>query len=65
MKKFHYSLGELSKRLLKIGAPQTKMIVLATIGSIIGNLSRMGLMGFGAALILYCAGTLESGSYAL
>ena len=55
-KEFRYSLRELTVRLTKIAKPQTKTIVIATISSIVGNVSRMGLMGFGAALILHCAG---------
>lgn len=57
-KKFRYSLKELAVRLTKIAAPQTKTIVIGTVSSIVGNVARMGLMGFGAALILHCAGYL-------
>ena len=54
--RFRYSLKVLAARLLRIAAPQKKNIVLATLASIIGNVARMGLMGWGAALILCCAG---------
>lgn len=65
MKKNKYSLSELIRRLLKIASPQRNMIIVTTISSIIGNVARMGFMGTGAALILYCAGKMESGSYVI
>lgn len=49
-------MKELTARLLRIAAPQAKNIFWATLGSILGNVARMGLMGWGAALILCCAG---------
>ena len=55
-KKYHYSLKELAARLMHIAAPQKKNIVWATLSSVLGNAARMGLMGWGAALILCCAG---------
>ncbi len=62
---FRYSIGEMSRRLFKIAAPVKAPLALATLASIIGNLSHMGLMGFGAMLVLSCAGRLENGSIAL
>ena len=50
------SLLTLTKRLLKIAATLKKFFVISTIVSIIGNISQMGLMGFGAAFILSVAG---------
>ena len=53
------SLLTLTKRLLKIAATLKKFFVISTIVSIIGNISQMGLMGFGAAFILRVAGKLK------
>lgn len=53
------SLLTLTKRLLKIAATLKKFFVISTIVSIIGNISQMGLMGFGAAFILSVAGKLK------
>ena len=61
-KKHKYGLKEISKRLLEISKGQKGFIAFATIASIVGNLSQMGLMGFGAAFILSCAGKLNAGS---
>ena len=57
--KFHYSLKELAARLMRLAAPQKKNIVWATLSSIVGNVARMGLMGWGTALILCCAGYVD------
>ena len=54
-----YSLGELSKRLVAIASHQKKNIFWGTFSSIIGNLARMTLMGYGAAMILRSAGMME------
>ena len=51
-----YTLGEVDARLFKTAAPQKKLIILSTLVSIVGNIAQMGLMGGGAALILFCAG---------
>lgn len=59
-KQRRYTLRELSARLLRIASPQKKNIVWATLGSVLGNAARMGLMGWGAALILCCAGYMGS-----
>lgn len=61
----NYTLGEIAARLLKMAAPQKKLIILSTLVSIIGNIAQMGLMGCGAALILFCAGHLEAGTWQL
>lgn len=53
------SLLTLTKRLLKIAATLKKFFVISTIVSIIGNISQMGLMGFGADFILSVAGKLK------
>lgn len=58
IKKHKYGLKEISGRLLDISKGQRGFIAFATIASIVGNLSQMGLMGFGAAFILGCAGRL-------
>lgn len=61
-RKFSYSMGEMNRRLLAIGRPIRKYIVISTFASIIGALSHMGLMGFGALWLLaaagFCNGTL-------
>lgn len=44
---------------MKIAATLKKFFVISTIVSIIGNISQMGLMGFGAAFILSVAGKLK------
>ena len=46
----------MTKRLLHIAAPVKGTLLVSTLASIIGNLSQMGLMGFGALLLLSCAG---------
>lgn len=61
-KKHKYSLREISTRLLGLSKGQRGFIALATIASIVGNLSQMGLMGFGAAFILSCARRLGAGT---
>lgn len=64
-KNYRYSLMELARRLFIIAGPEKKYIIAATLASIIGNLSHMGLMGFGSALILFSAGWLDGGSLPL
>ena len=61
-KKHKYPLKVIAKRLLGLSKGQRGFIAFATIASIVGNLSQMGLMGFGAAFILSCAGRLTVGS---
>ena len=55
-RKFSYSIGEMNRRLLAFGRPIRKYIVVSTIASIVGALSHMGLMGFGALWLLSAAG---------
>ena len=55
-KRFSYSIPSMTKRLLHIAAPVKRTLWVSTLASIIGNLSQMGLMGFGAMLLLSCAG---------
>ena len=57
-RKFRYSIWEMTKRLLSIAAPVKGMLALSTVTSVVGNVSQMGLMGFGALWILCCAGKI-------
>ena len=54
--KFSYSMKEMNRRLLAIGRPIRKYIAISTIASVVGALSHMGLMGFGALWLLAAAG---------
>ena len=63
-KRFCYSIWEMTRRLLYIAAPVKGILSVSTLASIIGNLAQMGLMGFGALLLVYCAGMI-GGSAAL
>ena len=65
MKKYSYSVAELAKRLFIFAAPEKYFIILSALVSILGNLAHMGLMSFGATLILFCAGKVVNGSYYL
>ena len=53
-KSFHYSLGTMTRRLLKLAAPVKGQLALSTLASVVGNLAQMGLMGFGALTLLAC-----------
>ena len=55
-KSFHYTLGTMTRRLLKLAAPVKGQLALSTLASVVGNLAQMGLMGFGALTLLACAG---------
>lgn len=55
-RKFSYSMKEMNRRLLAIGRPIRKYIAISTIASVVGALSHMGLMGFGALWLLAAAG---------
>ena len=46
-------------RLLRIAAPVKGTLAVSTLASILGNLAQMGIMGFGALLLLRCAGWVE------
>ena len=61
-RKFQYSIPAMTGRLLKIAAPVKGTLLISTLASIIGNLSQMGLMGFGSLLLLSCAGWISAGS---
>ena len=54
--KFRYSIPVMTKRLLAIAAPVKKQLVVSTLASIVGNLSQMSIMAFGALLLLSAAG---------
>ena len=58
-RKFSYSMKEMNRRLLAMGKPIRKYLVISTISSIVGALSHMGLMGFGALWLLAAAGFCE------
>ncbi len=53
---FSYSLSEMTKRLFSLAKPIRGYLSVSTLASIIGNLSHMGLMGFGAMWILSVSG---------
>ena len=53
--RFQYSLKEMTVRLFAMAKPIRKYLVISTLASIIGNLSHMGLMGFGVLWILRSA----------
>ena len=55
-KRFAYSIPAMTRRLLKIAGPVKGTLWVSTLASVVGNLSQMGLMGFGAMLLLSCAG---------
>lgn len=64
--RFAYSLGEMNRRLLAIGRPIRKYIVISALASNIGALSHMGLMGFGAMWLLAAGGMCDgAGRYAV
>ena len=46
------STGRLVIRLFGLAGPVKKELMTAALSSILGNLAHMGLMGFGAALLL-------------
>ena len=55
----------LSIRLLKLAKSVKKPLIISTLASVLGNLSQMGFMGFGACIILNMAGIVNYGSTAL
>lgn len=63
MRKYQYSLKEMFVRLMAIAKPIRSYLIISTLASIVGNLSHMGLMGFGAMAIL-CAAGIADGSFA-
>ncbi len=62
MKKYAYSIPVLVSRLIKKAKPIAKYLTTSTLASIVGNLSHMGVMGFGALWIMRAAGILTTGS---
>lgn len=49
----------MSRRLFHMAAPVKGTLTVSTLASIVGNLSQMGLMGFGALTLLFCCGRLR------
>jgi ATP-binding cassette subfamily C protein len=58
-------LFSLTRRLLRRALPERGLLVLSTIASVAGNVSQLGLMGFGAMLLLRCAGYTASGPHVM
>ena len=63
-KRFSYSIPQMTGRLLRIAAPVKGTLAVSTLASILGNLAQMGIMGFGALLLLWCAGWVEGSPWA-
>ena len=63
-KRFSYSIPQMTGRLLRIAAPVKRTLAVSTLASILGNLAQMGIMGFGALLLLWCAGWVEGSPWA-
>lgn len=61
-RKFQYSIPEMTKRLFHIAAPVKGLFTVSTVASVLGNLSQMGIMGFGALTLLRLGGILTAGS---
>ncbi len=49
-------MKEMNRRLLAIGRPIRNYIAISTVASVLGALSHMGLMGFGALWLVAAAG---------
>ena len=49
-------MKKMNRRLLAIGRPIRNYIAISTVASVLGALSHMGLMGFGALWLLAAAG---------
>ena len=62
MKKYAYSIPVLVSRLVKKATPIAKYLTISTLASIVGNLSHMGVMGFGALWIMKVAGIVTTGN---
>ena len=62
MKKYAYSIPVLISRLIKKAKPIAKYLTISTLASIIGNLSHMGVMGFGALWIMRAANIMTTGN---
>lgn len=65
MKRFQYSIPTIIKRLLKFAEPIKSYLIISTFASIIGNLSHISLMGFGASYLLSMAGMIDYSSTVL
>ena len=63
-RRFSYSIPRMTARLLRIAAPVKGTLAVSTLASILGNLAQMGIMGFGALLLLWCAGWVEGSPWA-
>ncbi|MBE6121346.1 MAG: thiol reductant ABC exporter subunit CydC [Erysipelotrichaceae bacterium] len=59
MRKYRYSLKEMTSRLLKIASGIRIYLIISALASLIGNLSHMGLMGFGTAALLCASGMMD------
>ena len=57
---FKYSLSTIIKRLLNFARPIKSYLIISTLASIIGNLSHIGLMGFGSLYLLSLTGYLST-----
>ncbi|MFQ9985519.1 MAG: hypothetical protein ACLRVS_06690 [Lachnospiraceae bacterium] len=51
-RRFKYSIPQMTRRLLHIAAPVKGTLAVSTLASIVGNLAQMGLMGFGALMLM-------------
>ena len=63
MKKYAYSIPVLASRLIKKARPIAKYLTISTLASIVGNLSHMGVMGFGALWIMKVAGIVTGSAW--
>lgn len=59
-KQFTYSLSTIIKRLFNFAKPIKSYLIISTLASIIGNLSHVGLMGFGSLYLLSMANRFDS-----
>ncbi|MBQ2455539.1 MAG: ABC transporter ATP-binding protein, partial [Firmicutes bacterium] len=59
-RRFKYSIGEMSRRLLLIAKPIRKHLIISVVASVAGNLGRLGIMGFGAMVMLAAAGLVPA-----
>ncbi len=59
-KQFTYSLSTIIKRLFNFAKPIKSYLIISTLASIIGNLSHVGLMGFGSLYLLSMANQFDS-----
>ena len=62
MKKYAYSIPVLGSRLIKKAKPIAKYLTISTLASLIGNLSHMGVMEFGALWIMRAADIMKTGN---